>query len=36
MQLQSDKHALVTQLYTAKSASASPLRAADLETLFAP
>jgi SNF2 family DNA or RNA helicase len=36
MQLQADKHALVTQLYTEKSASALQLNSADLETLFAP
>jgi SNF2 family DNA or RNA helicase len=36
MQLQADKHALVTQLYTEKSASASQLSSADLEALFAP
>jgi len=35
MQLQADKHALVTQLYTEKSASASQLSPADLEALFA-
>jgi superfamily II DNA or RNA helicase len=35
IQLQAEKHALVTQLY-AESASASPLNSADLETLFAP
>jgi superfamily II DNA or RNA helicase len=36
MQLQADKQALVTQLYTEKSASASQLSSADLEALFAP
>jgi superfamily II DNA or RNA helicase len=36
MQLQADKHALVTQLYTEKIASASQLCSADLEALFAP
>jgi SNF2 family DNA or RNA helicase len=36
MQLQADKHALVTQLYTEKSASASQLSSADLEALFEP
>jgi superfamily II DNA or RNA helicase len=36
MQLQADKHALVTQLYAEKSASASPLSPADLDALFAP
>jgi SNF2 family DNA or RNA helicase len=35
MQLQADKHALVTQLYT-ESASGSQLSSADLEALFAP
>jgi superfamily II DNA or RNA helicase len=36
MQLQADKHALVTQLYTENGASASPLNSAELESLFAP
>ena len=36
MQLQADKHALVTQLYAEQSASASQLSSADLEALFAP
>jgi superfamily II DNA or RNA helicase len=36
MQLQADKHALVSQLYTGKNASPAQLNAADLETLFAP
>jgi superfamily II DNA or RNA helicase len=36
MQLQADKHALVTQLYTEKSASASQLSSTDVEALFAP
>jgi superfamily II DNA or RNA helicase len=36
MQLQADKHALVTQLYTEKSAPTSQLSSADLEALFAP
>jgi superfamily II DNA or RNA helicase len=35
MQLQADKHALVTQLYTENSVSASQLSSADLEALFA-
>jgi superfamily II DNA or RNA helicase len=36
MQLQADKHALASQLYTGKNASPAQLNAADLETLFAP
>ena len=36
MQLQADKHALVSQLYDDKSASSSQLSSADLEGLFAP
>ena len=36
MQLQADKHALVTQLYAEQGASASQLSSADLEALFAP
>ena len=36
MQLQADKHALVTQLYTEKSTSGSQLSPADVEALFAP
>ena len=36
MQLQADKHALVTQLYTDKHASPSSLSSEDLESLFAP
>jgi hypothetical protein len=36
MQLQADKHALVSQLYSGKNASPAQLNAADLETLFAP
>jgi SNF2 family DNA or RNA helicase len=36
MQLQADKHALVTQLYSEESASPSQLSSADLEALFAP
>jgi superfamily II DNA or RNA helicase len=36
MQLQADKHALVTQLYTDKNASPAGLSSADLESLFAP
>ena len=36
MQLQADKHALVSQLYAEKSASQSQLSPADLEALFAP
>jgi superfamily II DNA or RNA helicase len=36
MQLQADKHALVSQLYSGKNASPSNLSAADLEALFAP
>jgi len=35
MQLQADKHALVTQLYTEGNASPSQLTSADLEALFA-
>ncbi len=36
MQLQADKHALVSQLYAEKSALPSQLSSADLEALFAP
>jgi superfamily II DNA or RNA helicase len=36
LQLQADKQALVTQLYTAQGGSASQLNSADLENLFAP
>ena len=36
MQLQADKHALASQLYTQKNASPASLSAADLEALFAP
>jgi superfamily II DNA or RNA helicase len=36
MQLQADKHALASQLYTGKNASPAQLNAAELETLFAP
>jgi superfamily II DNA or RNA helicase len=36
IQLQADKHALVSQLYAEKSASPSQLSSADLEALFAP
>jgi SNF2 family DNA or RNA helicase len=36
MQLQADKHTLVTQLYTETNASAPQLSSADLESLFAP
>jgi SNF2 family DNA or RNA helicase len=36
LQLQADKHALVNQLYTEKSASPAQLSVADLEALFAP
>ncbi|MEA3150004.1 MAG: hypothetical protein QOD56_943, partial [Gammaproteobacteria bacterium] len=36
MQLQADKHALVSQLYTGKNAAPANLSAADLEALFAP
>jgi superfamily II DNA or RNA helicase len=36
MQLQTDKHALASQLYTGKNASPTQLNAADLEALFAP
>jgi superfamily II DNA or RNA helicase len=36
MQLQADKHALVSQLYAENSASPSQLSSADLEALFAP
>ena len=36
MQLQADKHALVSQLYAEKGASPSQLSSADLEALFAP
>src|SRR6185437_3238145 len=36
MQLQADKHALVSQLYAEKSASPSQLSSADLQALFAP
>ena len=36
MQLQADKHALVSQLYTEESGSPSQLSSADLEALFAP
>jgi SNF2 family DNA or RNA helicase len=36
MQLQADKHALASQLYTAKSAAPTQLNAADLDSLFAP
>jgi superfamily II DNA or RNA helicase len=36
MQLQADKHALVSQLYSEESASTSQLSSADLEALFAP
>jgi SNF2 family DNA or RNA helicase len=36
MQLQADKHALVSQLYAEKSASPLQLSPADLEALFAP
>jgi SNF2 family DNA or RNA helicase len=36
MQLQADKHALASQLYTQNNASPSRLSAADLEALFAP
>jgi SNF2 family DNA or RNA helicase len=36
MQLQADKHALVSQLYSEESASPSQLSSADLEALFAP
>jgi SNF2 family DNA or RNA helicase len=35
MQLQADKHALVTQLYTEQNAAASQLNPADLDNLFA-
>jgi superfamily II DNA or RNA helicase len=36
MQLQADKHALVTQLYTDKNAGPATLSSEDLESLFAP
>jgi superfamily II DNA or RNA helicase len=36
MQLQADKHALASQLYTGENVSPTQLNAADLETLFAP
>ena len=36
MQLQADKHALVTQLYTDQNASPSQWTPRDLESLFAP
>jgi len=36
MQLQADKHALVSQLYSEENASPSQLSSADLEALFAP
>jgi superfamily II DNA or RNA helicase len=36
MQLQADKHALVSQLYSEESASPSQLSSVDLEALFAP
>jgi superfamily II DNA or RNA helicase len=36
VQLQADKHALVSQLYAEKNASPSQLSSADLEALFAP
>ncbi len=36
MQLQADKHALVSRLYAEKSASPSQLSSADLDALFAP
>ena len=36
MQLQADKHALASQLYTQKSAAPTQLSAADLQALFAP
>ena len=36
MQLQADKHALVTQLYTDKNSSPATLSTEDLESLFAP
>ncbi len=36
MQLQADKHALVTQLYAEKNASTAQLSSTELEALFAP